>query len=283
MPAWVEESGPAILMALGIAIALTIPLRFLVRRFERRLERMVPDTTVEIHLQRVGTLTSVLTTTGIVIIWLSAILKILDALGVPLAPVFASAGILGVALGFGAQSIVKDTLSGFFILLENQFSVGDTVELHTTAKAIGGKVESFNLRVTALRSFDGPLHTVSNGNIQLVSNKSRGWARAIVDIRLSYGEDVKRVREVLEELFESLRSDELVADWIRDGPSVLGIETMADFALVVRVVADTHPARSLEVERILRECIAERLEAEGIRTPLPTPLAVDQNHNTRLQ
>ena len=198
-----------------------------------------------------------------------AILVVLDKLGVPLTPLFASAGIAGVALGFGAQSLVRDALSGVFILLENQFSVGDFVELHTTAAPVAGKVESLTLRVTSLRSFDGTLHTVANGNIQLVSNKSKGWARAIVDIRLAYGEDVNRVRALLEELFESLRSDTVLEQWIREGPSVLGLETLGDYALVLRVTAETLPARCTDTERILRERIAARLEAEGIRTPFP--------------
>lgn len=256
------------LLTIGIATILTLALRFLVRRVHRRLGR-TPNTAEQTNLQRGGTLATALGTTAIVIVWTIAVLVVLDALGLPLAPLFASAGIAGVALGFGAQSIVKDMLSGFFILLENQFMVGDVVELQTTSSPINGRVESFTLRVTSLRAFDGTLHTVANGNILLVSNKSRGWARAIVDIRVAYGEDVNRVRELLEDLFESLRSDNVLSDWIREGPSVLGVETMGDYALVMRVIADTRPAKVANTERALRERIAATLEAEGIQTPLP--------------
>jgi small conductance mechanosensitive channel len=260
--------APAVLMAIGIAIALTIPIRLLVRRFRRKLEH-TPSTTGEINFQRIGTLTTALSNIGIVILWTVTILIVLDKLGVTIAPLLASAGIAGVALGFGAQSIVKDALSGFFILLEDQFGVGDVVELHTSAEPVEGKVESFTLRVTSLRSFDGTFHTVPNGNIQLVSNKSRGWARAIVDIRLAYGEDVDGVRRLLDDLFESLRADNAGAEWIHKGPSVLGVETMGDYGLVVRVIADTLPAKRGDIERLLRERIAARLEVEGVRTPLP--------------
>jgi moderate conductance mechanosensitive channel len=257
-----------VLLTIGLSILLTVPLHFLTRRLHRRLESAA-TTTEGASLQRTGTLASALATSGIVITWIIAILVVLDKLGVPLTPLFASAGIAGVALGFGAQSIVRDALSGVFILLENQFSVGDFVELHTSAAPVTGRVESLTLRVTSLRAFDGTLHTVPNGNIQLVSNKSKGWARAIVDIRLAYGEDVDRVRLLLESLFESMRSDTVVDQWIREGPSVLGLETMGDYSLVLRVTAETVPSRSAQIERILRERIAARLEAEGIRTPLP--------------
>ena len=265
---WFEEWGLAVIVTLGVAVLLTVILQLFVRRFRRKLEGS-PSLTQELNLQRIATLTGALSTTGIVIIWVVAILLVLGTFSVPLGPFFASAGVAGVALGFGAQSIVRDTLSGFFILLENQFGVGDVVELHTTATPVTGKVELLTLRVTTLRDFDGSLHLVPNGNIQLVSNRSRGWARAIVDVRLAYGEDVDRVRGILEELFEALRLDPSLQDWIREGPSVLGVERMSDYAVIVRVVADTRPSKRLDVERLLRERISRHLDAEGIRTPMP--------------
>jgi small conductance mechanosensitive channel len=265
---WFERWGLAVLVAIGIAIVLTIVLELLVRRFRKKLEGS-PSVTQALNLQRIATLTTALSTTGIAVVWTITLLIVLDQLGVPLGPLFASAGIAGIALGFGAQSIVRDSLSGFFILLENQFGVGDVVELQTTANPVGGKVEAMTLRVTSLRAFDGTLHTVPNGNIQLVSNKSRGWARAIVDVRIAYGEDVDRVRGILEDLFDELHKDNTLADWIREGPSVLGVERMADYALIVRVIADTRPSKRFDAERVLRERIAGRLDAEGIRVPVP--------------
>jgi moderate conductance mechanosensitive channel len=250
---------------------VTIILQVLVRRFRHKLEGTA-SVTQELNLQRVTTLTGALSATSIVVVWTVAILISLDSLEVPLAALFASAGVAGVALGFGAQSIVKDTLSGFFILLENQFGVGDIIELKTTAQPVSGKVEQLTLRVTALRDFDGTLHTVPNGNIQLVSNKSRGWARAIVDVRVAFGEDLERLRGVLEEVFEEIRADPAVEDWIHEGPSVLGVDAMSDYAQVIRIVADTRPSKRYDTERALRERIARRLDAEGIRTPLPPTL-----------
>ncbi|HET9724641.1 MAG TPA: mechanosensitive ion channel family protein [Actinomycetota bacterium] len=265
---WFWEWGLSVIVVLVVAILITIVIQVLVRRFRRKLEGS-PSFTQELNLQRIATLTGALSTAGLAATWTIATLVVLGELGVNMAPIFASAGVVGVALGFGAQSIVRDTLSGFFILLENQFGVGDVVEVQTTANPVGGKVEGLSLRITTLRAFDGTLHLVPNGNIQLVSNKSRGWARAIVDVRVAYGEDVDRVRGVLEELFEEVRIDPALSDWIREGPSVLGIETLSDYAQVVRVIADTRPSKRWDTERALRERIARRLDAEGIRVPLP--------------
>ena len=266
--AWFDRHGIAIIAIVLAAVLLTVVARILVHRFARRLEGK-PSLTQELNLQRAATLTRALSAAFVVTIWVVAVLMVLGQLNVDVAPLIASSAVVGVALGFGAQSIVRDTLSGFFILLENQFGVGDVVEVQTTGGAVSGKVESLTLRVAVLRAFDGTIHTVPNGNIQLVSNKSRGWARAIVDVRVAYDETVDRVREVLEELFAELRADQHLSDWIQDGPRILGVETLADYALVVRVVAETRPSKRWDAERALRERITRRLSERGIRIPLP--------------
>jgi small-conductance mechanosensitive channel len=265
---WFDNNGVKVIAIVVVAIVVSIVTRFLVRRFRRKLEGK-PSLTQELNLQRATTLAHALSTAVVVIIWAIAVLLVLGTLDVPLAPFLASAGVAGVALGFGAQSLVKDTLSGFFILLENQFGVGDVIEVQTTAGPASGKVEDLTLRITTLRAFDGTLHVVPNGNIQVVSNKSKGWARAIVDVRVAYGEDVDRVREVLEELFEEIRKDTVLKEWIMEGPSILGVESLADYALVVRVVADTRPSKRWDAERRLRERITRRLSERGIRVPFP--------------
>jgi small-conductance mechanosensitive channel len=265
---WWSETGLWIAVTLAVGLVLTFVLRASVGRFRRRLEG-AGSATQAIDLQRGATLAQALSTATVVLLWTIIGLLVLDRLGVNLAPLIASAGIAGVALGFGAQSIVKDSLTGFFILLENQFGVGDVLEIQTTANPVSGKVEQFTLRATVLRAFDGTLHTVPNGNIQIVSNKSRGWARAIVDVRFGYGEDVDAVRELLEELFDEVRIDEAFKDWIMEGPSLLGMERLGDWALVMRVVAETRPSKRFDVERRLRELIAGRLAEKGIRTPVP--------------
>jgi len=266
---WLRETGVPILITLVVAIVATVVLRVMVGRFQRKLEQ-APRLSEAGNLQRAATLAHALSATLTVILWTVAVLVVLGDLDVNLAPLLASAGIAGVALGFGAQSIVKDGLTGFFILLENQFGVGDTVEVRTPANPVLGRVEWFTLRATALRAYDGTLNIVPNGNMVLVSNKSRGWARAIVDTPVAYQHDPELVREVLDELFEELRADDRVKDWVMDGPSVLGVETTSDTGVVIRAVAETRPSKKPEVERLLRERITQRLAERGIRAPMPT-------------
>jgi small-conductance mechanosensitive channel len=267
---WMHAHGVKILVMLVVALLVTLVARVAVHRFERRLAGPA-DATQTIGLRRVATITHALSTAAVVVIWAITLLLVLDQFDVNLAPLLASAGIAGVALGFGAQSLVRDGLSGFFILLENQLGVGDTVDLQTTGGTVSGKVEALTLRVTMVRAFDGTLHTVPNGNISVVSNRSRGWARAIVDVRVAYGEDVDRLREVLDELFDEVRLDPTLGDWIREGPTVLGIDSLGADAKVLRIVADTRTSKRMDVERRLRELIAKRFAERGIHVPVTGP------------
>jgi len=264
---WFAEPWVRVLIILGAAVLVTLGSRLVVRRFRRKLEG-IASVTQELNLQRATTLTGALSTALIVVIWALAVLMALGEVGPNITPLLASAGVAGVALGFGAQSLVKDTLSGFFILLENQFGVGDNVEVQTPSNRVIGRVESLTLRITSLRAFDGTLHFVPNGNIIVASNRSKGWARAIVDVRAAYGEDVEHLRSVLEELFTELEGDRTLSEWIHEAPNVLGVERMGQDALVLRVVADTRPSKVMDVERLLRERISRRLLEKGIKVPV---------------
>jgi small conductance mechanosensitive channel len=267
---WFAEPWLRIVIILAAAVLVTLISRLVVNRFRRKLEG-TSSVTQELNLQRATTLTGALSTALIVVIWALAILMALGELGQNIAPLLASAGVAGVALGFGAQSLVRDTLSGFFILLENQFGVGDNLEVQTPSNKVAGRVESLTLRVTSIRAFDGSLHFVPNGNIIVASNRSKGWARAIIDVRTAYDEDVEHLRSVLEELFAELEGDRTLSEWIHEAPSVLGVERMGHDALVMRVIADTRPSKVMDVERLLRERITRRLAERGIRVPV-TPV-----------
>jgi small-conductance mechanosensitive channel len=272
---WFAKPWVRIVIILAAAVLVTLASRLIVNRFRKRLEGTA-SITQELNLQRATTLTGALSTALIVVIWALAILMALGELGQNIAPLLASAGVAGVALGFGAQSLVKDTLSGFFILLENQFGVGDNLEIQTPSNKVTGRVESLTLRVTSLRAFDGALQMVPNGNIVVASNRSKGWARAIIDVRVAYGEDVEHLRSVLEELFSELEGDRTLSEWIHEAPSVLGVERMGTDALVMRVIADTRPSKVMDVERLLRERITRRLVERGIKVPVaPAPAGAD--------
>jgi len=260
---WLSSHGVAIAITIAVAVALSVAARLIVRRLVHKVASL-DDPAAESGLRRTATVTHTLTSAFLAAIWVIAILIVLGEFDLNLAPLIAGAGIVGVALGFGAQSLVRDGLSGFFILLENQFGLGDTVEVSTPAGTVSGRVETLTLRVTSIRQYDGTLSYVPNGNIQVAANKSRGWARAIVDVRVAYGEDVEHIRAILGGLFDDLRERELKGP-LRSGPEVLGVQTLAADALVLRVIADAAPGSSAEVERVLRERIAARLTAEGVR------------------
>jgi small-conductance mechanosensitive channel len=265
---WLRTNGVRILVVVAAAVVTTLVARALVRRLERQLSG-TPNVTGEVMLRRTATVTHAIVNVCYIVIWSIALLTILDQFGVNLAPFIAGAGIAGVALGFGAQSLVRDWLSGLFIVLERQFDVGDTVDAHTVAGLIAGKVEALTLRVTSLRAFDGTLHVIPNGNMQVVSNKTRGWARAIVDVRIAYDEDVDRVRAALAELFDDLRGSGELGPDLMSGPEVLGVDQLSDYAMVIRVVAETQPGRRYTVERRLRESVTARLSERGVRVPVP--------------
>jgi small conductance mechanosensitive channel len=162
---------------------------------------------------------------------------------------------------------VRDFLSGFFILLEDQFGVGDVIEVSVGGQEVTGKVEKVSLRTTDVRAFDGTRHTIPNGNILMVGNRSRGWARVIVDVSVAYTEDIDRVRGVLEELFRELREDQDLQGSFFSGPEVLGVEGVGERDVVLRVTAEVRPTRKGSLERLLRQRIKERLDVRGISVP----------------
>jgi small conductance mechanosensitive channel len=259
---------------------LAIVVSLVTGRYVRRYRRKAKESGDDAEGRRRRRLTTVIGLVGgvvVVIVWFIVVLTMLSAFGVDLGPLIASAGIAGVALGFGAQTLVRDTISGLFIVLESQYDVGDVVDLETEGGLVSGSVEGLTLRVTSVRQFDGTLSIVPNGYIKVARNKTRGWGRAIIDVRVALGEDTARVRVVLEELLEELSSTEPFESALRKNPEVLGVTQVTDAAQVIRVVAETEPSRRWEIERELRERIAARVAERGIRVPpvVPPPRAGD--------
>jgi moderate conductance mechanosensitive channel len=236
----------------------------------RNRSRQVVDRSsvaAERRQQRTATMGSLLKsiTTGVVFGVIA--IMIVDVLGFNIAPLIASAGILGLALGFGAQSLVTDFLSGVFMILEDQYGVGDVVDVGDAV----GDVEAVGLRVTRIRDIDGTVWYVRNGNIARVGNMSQNWARTVLDIRVAYDEDLDRVRAILGEVAHHLweeEKDNKDRD-ILEEPEVWGVQSLDPEAVVVRVVLKTAPMQQWTVARELRERIKERFDAEGIEIPLP--------------
>jgi small-conductance mechanosensitive channel len=204
-----------------------------------------------------------------VVIWTIVLLLVFGQLGLDLGPLIAGAGIVGVALGFGAQSLVHDFLSGFFILLENQFTVGDHVELATDVSTVQvtGRVEALTLRATSVRGGDGALYVMPNGNIHLVANRSRGQTQVIVDVQLARGEDLVEARRFLTALCNELRNDTRLSGRLFSGPDVLGPQRFTEDKVLLRVAAETSPARAEEIKREISRRIEQRF--------VPVPLDVD--------
>ena len=271
-------------LSVGLALALlllgAVGLNFFARRYVNRLLKRAeaqqadePDRVRAQRMRRKATIAHLALTTLQLVVWILVVLVILGSIGVSLGPLIAGAGIAGVALGFGAQTVVRDTLSGFFILAENQFDVGDTVELQTTGGPVAGTVEVLTLRVTSVRAYDGTLNIVPNGNISVTSNKTRGWGRAIVDVRLTFDQDVEKIRAILQELFGELAGVEPFISGLRAPPEVLGVVQLAIDAQVLRVAAETIPSRRWAIERSLREMITTRLTERGVSLPSPSVIS----------
>ena len=190
---------------------------------------------------------------------------ILSQVGVNIAPIIASAGILGIALGFGAQSLVKDFLSGVFMIFEDQYGVGDVIDV---GEAIG-TVEAVSLRVTRLRDLDGTVWYVPNGEILRVGNKSQNWSRAVVDVGVGYNEDLARAKRVLSEVAHDLWDDEDFRSVIVEEPEVTGVEALTPDAITLRVLVKTAPMEQWAIARELRQRIKARFDHEGIEIPFP--------------
>ncbi|MDQ3107291.1 MAG: mechanosensitive ion channel family protein [Actinomycetota bacterium] len=211
------------------------------------------------------------------VVWTVAALMILDEVGLNLAPLLAGAGIAGVAIGFGAQSLVKDVISGLFILLEDQYGVGDIV---TLAEGATGTVEDITVRVTRLRAVDGTVWFVPNGEIRRVGNASMEWSRALVDVLVPYDIDLELVRRLITEEAAAFALDDAWQALVLEPPELWGVQSMEANHLTIRMVVKTAPREQYAVGRELRGRISSRLRREGVRGPGQTVLvtagALDQ-------
>ncbi len=240
-----------------------------VRRHARLAARALEEqfASPERQRQRVETLGSVLRSIATVVIGIVAALMIGDQLGLNMAPVLASAGVGGVALGFGAQSLVKDFLSGIFMLAEDQYGVGDIID---TGEAVG-EVEEVSLRVTRLRDAQGVIWYVRNGEIVRVANRSQGWSTATVDIPVAYDESPEKVISVLREAMESMDADPAWDDKLLEEPHVVGVESVTGGTMTIRILAKCAPNQHWGVQREIRERGLTALAAAQIRGPVLLP------------
>ena len=212
--------------------------------------------------QRIDALSSVLRSIVTFVIWLVAVLMCLGEFGIDLAPLLAGAGVLGVAIGFGSQSLVRDFLSGMFILIEDQFGVGDIVDLGDAS----GTVEAVSLRTTRLRAVDGTVWHMPNGEITRVGNMSQHWSRALLDVEVAYDTDLEHARRVIKRVADELWREDTS---ILDEPEMWGVEQLGASGIALRLVVKTTPSAQWKVSRELRERIKLAFDQEGIEIPFP--------------
>lgn len=254
-----------ILLAAGIASLLANRLVRLTRRQVVEVMRRRTDTQEEELDKRARTVGRLLTRLAGILIWSVALLMSLREAGFDVMPLLAGAGIAGVAIGFGAQSLVRDVISGLFLIVENQIRVHDVVRIN----GVTGTVEEINLRTTVLRGLDGAVHIFPNGTIQTLTNLSREYSFYVADIGVAYKEDVDRVIEVIRQVGEELRQDPEFGPLILEPIQVLGLEQFAESSVVIRSRLKTKPGQQWLVGREFNRRLKKRFEAAGIQIPFP--------------
>jgi small conductance mechanosensitive channel len=267
---WAIDHGLKVLFIIVGTYLVLYLIRLLSKRivaYSRKAERAQDQAERE---KRTETLVHIFYTTGKVFIIIIVIFMVMKELGMDITPLLTGAGIAGLALGFGAQSLVKDFLSGFFILIENQFRVGDVVKIGE----FSGVVERISLRTVVLRDLQGNVHVIPNGEVKAVTNMSYEWSRAVVDIGVSYREDIDNVIKILEEVGQTMMEDKNLKDAILEKPSILGIDTFGESQVNLKMLVKTMPLKQWEVGRELRKRIKSTFDKEGIEFHFPHQVVI---------
>lgn len=263
------EATISIVVVVFVAIIVLRLLRTFVQRVIERVQSSTDQTPRELQ-QKAQTLANVIESAGRFVVLIIAGMMVLSNLGFEIGPLIASAGIAGLAVGLGAQSLIKDTINGFFILMENQFAVGDVIVIGASS----GTVEEITLRRTVLRAVNGAQVIIPNGEIRMVENQSKGWSRAVIDIETATNVDDARVLVLLHELLDTIQSDPLIGSKILEPPQVLGISAISVTGVTFRVLVKTEPLQQWMVERELRLRIRQTFIEHGIAMPVLTSATV---------
>ena len=272
---WLSQHGVRILLIVALSLALYYLLRHFVpviikslqtkpsirealtKRAARKLEEEVE--------KRVNTLTSVFVSTGIVFIIICGLFAILAEIGVNISAALAGLGVAGIAVGFGAQTLIRDLIGGTLILLENQYGVGDWVQI----AGIGGLVEEISLRRTVVRDFDGTVHSVPNGEIKVASNLTKEWARVNMNISVGYGEDLDRVIDVINRVGQEIAEDPNWRPHILKAPQALRVEAFEDSGIAIKILGETKQMQQWAIMGELRLRLKKAFDDEGIEIPWP--------------
>lgn len=260
--AWLSTSGLRIVLIVALAFVALKIARLLSKRI---LAPIIGEGLEEETRKRAQTLNSLIRYLFTVVITAVAVMMILGEFGVELGPILAAAGIVGLAVGFGAQNLVKDVISGFFILMDDSIRVGDVV----TIGGKGGLVERVNLRVTVLRDLAGNVHYVRNGQIDVVTNMTKEYSHYVFDIGVAYREDVDEVIAVIKEVDEELRADDSFREDILDPIEVFGLDQFADSAVIIKARTKTKPIKQWRIGREFNRRLKKKFDERGIEIPFP--------------
>lgn len=246
-----------------VIVLIIFSVKIILSLTNRIIDRTLRDkkqTNYFINNKRANTIAQILKKLVKYTLYFIGTLMILEMFGVKTTSILATAGVGGIAIGFGAQSLVKDVITGFFIILEDQYAVGDYIQV----LSFEGIVEELGMRVTKLRDFSGELHIIPNGEIQVVTNRTRGAMRAMVTVGIAYEEDIDRAIKVMERVSRELKDTN---EFILDGPTVLGVHSLDNSSIGIRIIAKTEPMEQWGVERELRKKIKEAFDMENIEIP----------------
>ncbi len=275
---WLLDHGPKIV---AILLAMLL-LKWLMRLFNDQVVRVVAKRGMRgskaERQDRANTLVSVFHNAASLAIYVGGTLMVLEEAGIPIAPLLGGAAVVGLAVAFGAQNLIRDYFYGFMILLENQYKLNDVIKIGEHS----GQVEKITLRMTALRDLEGSLHFIPNGQITAVTNMTHGWSRALFNINVAYEEDVDRVMDLLVQLGKEMRSDPAYRLLILEDPTMLGVDNFADSAIVITFFIKTLPLQQWTVKRELLRRIKNKFDELGIEIPFPHRTLYHRSDDPRL-
>jgi len=250
------------------AIATWLIVRTAIHRWSNRTRRKLEatgDLKNRARAQRFDTIARSLSTVAFLAIGVVAIVMVLAVWGVPIGPIVASLSVIGIAIGFGAQSFVKDLIAGIFVLIEDQYAIGDVVEI----AGVSGTVEELRLRTTVLRGLDGSVYHVPNGAVRVAKNVTHEYSRLVIDISVAYEESIDRALTVIADEAESFSADEAWSGHLIEETRVLGVDELGESGVSIRVLLTTDPDERWTVKREFLRRIKNRFDAEGIEIPYP--------------
>jgi small conductance mechanosensitive channel len=262
---WLLDHAPKLFTILLGTLALHAVMKLCCKQIAQIMARTGSRGTQHERENRALTLVSVFRNTASMIIVGGGILMALDQVGIPIMPLMGGAAVLGLAVAFGAQNLVRDYFSGFMVLMEDQYGINDVVKIGDTS----GVVEKITLRMTVLRDLEGIVHFIPHGTITRVSNMTHGWSRAVLEVNVSYKEDTDYVMGVLMEVARELKKDPAFGPLILDEPEMLGLDRLGDYAVVIKMTVKTHPLKRWPVKRELLRRIKQRFDELRIEIPFP--------------